>query len=1592
MKRITMCILLAIGGCGSDGKKGEKYDVEVVAQDFREAEETLPDVPGADVCAGGCAGLLTAPTLVKAEFTVVVEVNSTTGIPGQKFQFETRKARGTPAGELTFQWNLDGGVSADAQESVAGREASFPGKGQYLVSVLAVDGQGNKATAGVLITIHSQSQHYVGDVNGDGEVAQTDANLIASHLAGELQLAPAQFGRADVDLDGVLTQSDADLIQSAVDEEEPAPRLLQPASGSLGTSILLVHPVLLAPDEDVTVRFDGSDPIVPLRSMPGYAVLPVPPDQDAAGTTKLRVLVEGQEMDQFDFEVLASTTPSAEPGQKVTEAIDLLGASLDTLPLLLDAYLTPLKTSATQRAVFHGLTTIAADSFAVNGAAFRDAFLEMDAEGRAAFEKVALANGLDDALATLGELKERTATLAGWGPGPAFLLPEESAAVLEALCAARELLDAANHINEINAIASGYLCWFDWWPLNATPAVTEVVAYLSDMSGALVMVSGVLSLIRPYLPEIGELRLASSVAGLQPGQTAELSAHLALDVPHSLCSDLAAYDIPDLMTQLEEQLALQLAASIPLAGQAFEAGQFNVENADEVSALLYDVISELAGGVFDALGVQQLLVDLATLVCSLTDDGVPLGSAGITATCSTVADSGKYECTVECEGAVLFSASADPCGEDREAQVEVLCGGCGPANCTGCCADDACVEVGVQHPGQCGLEGLQCEVCPQYFDCQSGACSCSSDCITPGDSKCVGSDVWTCSEVAVEPPCNKLEFSEPCLDDAECVDGECVDGCSPDNCSGCCMEDDTCMPGDAPIACGGGGLLCQDCGLLGCVAGQCKCVPDCDGKQCGPDGCGDICGECDAAACQDMQTYVPAQTCSAGLCITDGIQSCSDSNPCTIDSCDPDAGCLNSPAMDNSVCDDGNFCTADDKCVAGVCVGPIPLSCDDFNPCTDDSCDPATGCTQENNEAPCEDGMFCTVGEQCEGGLCAGSVPMTCDDFNPCTDDSCDESGDQCLFVPNSADCDDGNICTTDDACSNGECEPGGQVDCSDGDNCTVDSCDPAGGCEHAMVDCDDGDPCTADSCNSMTAECVHTVKDCDDSNPCTTDSCGGGGACEHVNNTSACNDGNVCTTGDQCQGGVCVGPVPLTCNDGNPCTDDSCAPGSGCSFVNNSADCNDNDACTLDDVCSGGSCVGGNPVDCSDDNICTDDTCSPDPGCVHVNNSVGCNDEDICTTGDICGDGACSGTPLNCDDASPCTEDYCNPANGMCEHDSLHCKENLLSCGNHMDACMMQADCGDCGAGEFCVPEGFCIGTGDCTATDHGLVTTDDAKTGAYNAGYVYVGDFSGGIKVVDVMNPAAPKVIKNVDAGSFVYGMEYYNNYLYGCDIMGGLQVFDLIDPTDPQPRGNVPLDTARLVTVSGNYAYVALGSNGLEIIDISDPDAPLAKKNIGADNSVWDAAVYNGFLYLSDQAAFYVYDVIDPVNPSSLNQILPPDGDELREVEFNYPFAYVAASDGSLHVLDATTPGDESFIGELSLAGTPMGVEIAHGHAYVSVGTGGVHIVDIASNPTAPALVDTYVTPGTAHHAFFQSGYLMVSEGANGLRIATVPECYM
>jgi hypothetical protein len=151
--------------------------------------------------------------------------------------------------------------------------------------------------------------------------------------------------------------------------------------------------------------------------------------------------------------------------------------------------------------------------------------------------------------------------------------------------------------------------------------------------------------------------------------------------------------------------------------------------------------------------------------------------------------------------------------------------------------------------------------------------------------------------------------------------------------------------------------------------------------------------------------------------------NCNDGNPCTVDFCDAAGVCRHQNAPNGTTCSDGNACTGPDRCFNGTCSALGTINCNDGNTCTIDSCNPFTGCvfTPRPNGSFCFDGDLCTTNDQCLAGVCIGTQ-RNCDDNNPCTLDGCGAFGN-CTHLPQTGNsCNDRNPCTTNDTCNGGNC------------------------------------------------------------------------------------------------------------------------------------------------------------------------------------------------------------------------------------------------------------------------------------------------------------------------------------------------------------------------------------------------------------------------------------------------------------------------------------------------------------------------------------------------------------------------------------------
>jgi len=641
-------------------------------------------------------------------------------------------------------------------------------------------------------------------------------------------------------------------------------------------------------------------------------------------------------------------------------------------------------------------------------------------------------------------------------------------------------------------------------------------------------------------------------------------------------------------------------------------------------------------------------------------------------------------CEPECEG--------KNCGSDN-------CGGdCGECSGGQTCSGGLCQVVGCEALPSAGCGGCPCE-----------ACVCEMDpfcCDNTWDGICAGECLEQCGG---------------CLPLENCGDGDCDydegEGCAncPDDCAcegeDVCLANDCCTPDCEGKECGddGCGGECPACpdGSV-CVGTDC-CTPDCDGKECGDDGCGGNCAVCELGACMN------------NVCVTDPGCVPGDGTGC--------GGCF----CEDCVCEMDPYCceTAWDgicvgECVdqCGGCMEPCDPACEDGFKCEDMECIACGDNECGGGCGECGDGYVCLEGLCEEVPLCEAPFTIACGealagdttnfenviDLYECI--GWDETGPELAYILSPV-VDDVVTATLSDLGDNdldiliteGECSA---YTCIESGNTSTEFAVEAGKTYYIIVDGFGGDmgPFTLTlGCESLCGD-----GECD------------GETCDSCPEDCACPDGESCYLGEcclpSCEGVECgddgCGGNCGECGEG-VCSQGVCMTGPGC-VTNDFPGCGgcpcEQCVCDMDPFCCQTAwdslCVGECVNDCGGCGEQCDPPC--DPGFL-------CQDGECieCVadcTGKSCGPDGCGGECGLCPEGTVCMDNQCltagceplpAPGCGGCACEACVCAMDPFCCESQWDSiCAGECleECGGCPPVELCDPpcdDGFDCIAGEC-------------------------------------------------------------------------------------------------------------------------------------------------------------------------------------------------------------------------------------------------------------------------------------------------------
>jgi len=268
----------------------------------------------------------------------------------------------------------------------------------------------------------------------------------------------------------------------------------------------------------------------------------------------------------------------------------------------------------------------------------------------------------------------------------------------------------------------------------------------------------------------------------------------------------------------------------------------------------------------------------------------------------------------------------------------------------------------------------------------------------------------------------------------------------------------------------------------------------------------------------------------------------------------------------------------------------------------------------------------------------------------------------------------------------------------------------------------------------------------------------------------------------------------------------------------------------------------------------------------------------------------------------------------------------------------------------------------------------------------YAYVADYNGGLQIIDISIPSAPKLIGSYDTPGYATDVAVSNGYAYVADYIKGFQIINVSNPAAPTLSYSYDLPGAFTdnVTISGNYAYVSASS--LYIFNISNPASPSLIGNYVAAGYLNGVAVNGSYAYAANRDGLQIINISNPAVPSLIGSydLSSTAVGQSRSVAINGNYAYVADRYAGLQIINISNPAAPVLSGSYNTTGNAYDVTVSGNYAYVADTNAGLQILNI-SNPASPNLVSSY--GGEVVGVAVNGSYAYLGVGVNGLQIINI-----
>jgi len=264
----------------------------------------------------------------------------------------------------------------------------------------------------------------------------------------------------------------------------------------------------------------------------------------------------------------------------------------------------------------------------------------------------------------------------------------------------------------------------------------------------------------------------------------------------------------------------------------------------------------------------------------------------------------------------------------------------------------------------------------------------------------------------------------------------------------------------------------------------------------------------------------------------------------------------------------------------------------------------------------------------------------------------------------------------------------------------------------------------------------------------------------------------------------------------------------------------------------------------------------------------------------------------------------------------------------------------------------------------------------------YAFLALGSGGIQILNVMNPSLPEPVSTYNVSGFseeTFSASFNNvPYLFIGAGNGGLAVLNLSNITTPVLDTTFSLSGDYINTVFVDTVHKTLYSGGsfgkLYVFNLSN--LPLIN-NLSTYQSlsyINEIQVSNNVAYLAQDSGMDIVNVTNPAAP--VNITFGSSNDYAYDVKISGNLAIVANNANGVVIFDVSNPSNPQRRGIIDTYDIALACTINGNLLYVAEDQSGMEVYDI-SNPANPRYLAYYTTNSYTENAFYFNGYTYLSD---------------